>query len=184
MERIYVNFELEVEEYLDAVVGVPVRVGAKLYLASFVLPYAILFSTFNYQRVVSTDEEPIWMVPLVFAAVLPTLLAVLDRLIMPVLMRSLAASKARAFLASGLSNEVRGYIFQEDHWIQIFGGATMELQWSRIRRWRESEYSFVICLGAPEIPIPKRVCTKEKQEALRALLYRKVGPPQGSTSAP
>lgn len=177
MDRIYVNFELKREEYLDAVVGGSRTfrsLSPKFYLILYSLIFAMFFSDHTFKDV----DAPRWLsagiAALAFMILVAGLPAILTSLSTPLLRQQYE----KQFMESGQADLVRGYIFQGDGWTQIFQGQTLELEWSQIRNWKESDLSIIVSTGMPEIPIPKRVCTEEQQKALKELLHRKVGPPK------
>lgn len=167
MERLYLNFELTEEEFVE-LNSVATEDPLYLALATGALTSVIMV-------VLCFLIRPAWLFPAFPVLILTTVsLTVLVLGKMSFFHKERESEVRNSFRCAGLEGQVRCYLFERDSWTEIFDGHATKLTWSQIGLWFESENLFILKLSRSKVPIPKRCL--DNPSKLRQLLQQNVGP--------
>jgi hypothetical protein len=163
VERIYLNFELTEDEYVEISSYSPVD---PLYPALAVGAVTGVFLQIATMFAYSDPKGD----PLIAFGVG----ALMSVMVFGLAHFSDQAETAREmYRTNGIGDEVRCYLLEETCLTQIYEGQATKLMWSMIDRWYESESLFRLKVKRAEVILPKR-CT-ENPGQLRGLFERTLG---------
>lgn len=169
MDRIYLNYTLNEEEFVETATGPRLRNPEPFVYLGIFFALALYLGLAFGGREAGWELAGLSTASGFFLAGYIWLITLLPR---PLVRKALK----RSFQRFEEQDKLRAYIFNEDGWIQMFKGTTLDLEWGEIKSWRDGEYCFTLRIKGADIPIPKRACDNNQLVALRELLVQNVGP--------